>query len=187
MERHPFILSPGRSALILIDLQKNLLDAMEPRLLKETLVNVQKLIALAKALEVPILLTEQYPRGIGPTVETIVEALPAYEPLVKDTFSAAIEPKTLEAIEATGASDLVIAGAEAHVCVLQTTLDLIHKGYRCHFVEDAVISRRDENRLAGIALARQAGALIKVTEMVCFEMLERAGTDAFKEMLPWIK
>jgi succinyl-CoA synthetase alpha subunit len=92
-----------------------------------------------------------------------------------------------EAVSATGATDLVVVGAEAHVCVLQTTLDLLHRGYRCHLVEDAVISRREENCRAGIALARQAGALIKSAEMVCFEMLERAGTDAFKTMLRWIK
>ncbi len=76
---------------------------------------------------------------------------------------------------------------EAHVCVLQTALDLLHRGYRCHVVEDAVISRHEENRQVGIALARQAGALIKSTDMVCFEMLERAGTEAFKAMLRWIK
>lgn len=70
--------------------------------------------------------------------------------------------------------------------MLQTALDLLHRGYRCHVVEDAVISRHDD-RQVGIALARQAGALIKSTDMVCFEMLERAGTDAFKAMLRWIK
>jgi isochorismate hydrolase len=187
MERHPFILSPERSALLLIDLQTNLLQAMDQQLLKERLTNVHKLIALAKTMELPILITEQYPKGIGHTVKEIAEALPAYDPLVKDTFSAAIEPSTLEAIAATGASDLVIAGAEAHVCVLQTTLDLLHRGYSCHVVEDAVISRQKENMVSGVALARQAGAIIKVTEMVCFEMLERAGTKAFKEMLNWIK
>lgn len=187
MERHQYILSPANSALILIDLQRNLLDAMDQALLKERLINVQKLIALAKTMEFPIIITEQYPKGIGPTVEDIVEALPAYEPIEKNSFSAGIHQPTLEAIVATGATDLVVAGAEAHVCVLQTTLDLIHRGYRCHVVEDAVISRQEVNKVSGIALARQAGAIIKVTEMVCFEMLERAGTDAFKKMLPWIK
>lgn len=187
MERHEFILSKENSALLLIDLQKNLLDAMDQALLKERLINVQKLIALAKTMELPIIITEQYPKGIGRTVEEVAGELPGFEPLEKNSFSAGIHAPTLEAIEATGATDLVVAGAEAHVCVLQTTLDLIHRGYRCHVVEDAVISRREENKLSGVALARQAGAIIKVTEMVCFEMLQRAGTDAFKKMLPWIK
>jgi nicotinamidase-related amidase len=187
MERHPFILQPKQTALILIDLQANLLKAMNPRLLKECLVNVHKLVALAKTLEVPILITEQYPEGIGRTIEEIAEVVPEYRPFEKNTFSAGMEPATLEAISATEATSLVLAGAEAHVCVLQTSLDLIHLGYRCHVVEDAVISRREENKRTGIELARQAGALIKVTEMVCFEMLEQAGTDEFKAMLKWIK
>lgn len=187
MERHPFILSPERSAFLLIDLQTNLLSAMDQLLLKECVANVLKLLALAKTLEVPVLVTEQNPQGLGHTDKTVIEALLAYEPLAKETFSAGIEPTTLEAISATGATDLVVVGAEAHVCVLQTTLDLLHRGYRCHLIEDAVISRREESCLAGIALARQAGVLIKSTEMVCFEMLERAGTDAFKTMLRWIK
>lgn len=187
MERHPFILSPKRSALVLVDLQENLLKAMEPRSLKECLINVQKLIALAKTLQVPILMTEQYPEGIGRTVEEIAEAVPECKPLEKNTFSAGVNQVTLEAISATQATGLVLAGAEAHVCVLQTALDLLHQGYRCHVVEDAVISRREENRRAGVELARQAGAVIKTTEMVCFEMLERAGTEEFKAMLKWIK
>ncbi len=187
MDRHPFIISSERSAFIIIDLQANLIKAMDQQLLKERLVNVHKLIALAKTFNVPILVTEQYPQGLGTTEETVVEALPVYEPLVKDTFSAGIDAPTLEAISQTGATDLVVLGAEAHVCVLQTALDLIHRGYVCHVVEDAVISRREEDCTAGIALARQAGALIKSTEMVCFEMLERVGTDDFKTMLRWIK
>jgi isochorismate hydrolase len=187
MERHPFILSPERSAFLLIDLQTNLLSAMDQMLLKERLANVLRLLELAKTLEVPVLVTEQNPSGLGHTDQTVMEALPTYEPLAKETFSAGIDPSTLEAVSATGATDLVVVGAEAHLCVLQTTLDLLHRGYRCHLVGDAVISRREENRLTGIALARNAGALIKSTEMVCFEMLERAGTDAFKLMLRSLK
>lgn len=187
MKRHSFILSPEGSALLLIDMQKNLLQAMDQQILKERLANIQKLIALANVFGLPILVTEQYPQGIGRTVDEIIEALSTYEPFEKVTFSAGIESATLDAIAATGATDLVIAGAEAHVCVLQTTLDLLERGYNCHLVEDAVISRRDENRLTAMALARQAGARIKVTEMVCFELLERAGTEAFKKMLPWIR
>ncbi|MFQ6672853.1 MAG: isochorismatase family protein [Candidatus Tectimicrobiota bacterium] len=187
MDRHPYILSPEKSAFVLIDLQTNLLKAMDPVLLKERLANVRTLIELAKTFEVPVLVTEQYPEGLGTTDEAVVEALPVYEPVVKNSFSAGVVPATLEAIAATGATDLVIVGAEAHVCVLQTTLDLLYHGYRCHVVEDAIISRRDEHRLTAVELARQAGALVKVTEMVCFEMLERAGTEAFKTMLRWIK
>jgi nicotinamidase-related amidase len=187
MDRHPFILAPASSALLFVDLQKNLLKAMDPALLKERLANVHKLIALVKTLQVPFLLTEQYPAGLGPTVEEIVEALPVYEPLVKLTFSAGVDPPTLEAVERLGVSDLVLVGAEAHVCVLQTALDLIHRGYRCHLVEDAIISRREEDRLAALEVARQAGALVKTSDMVCFEMLEKADTDAFRAMLPWLK
>ncbi|MFQ5893576.1 MAG: isochorismatase family protein, partial [Nitrospinota bacterium] len=92
MDRHPYILSPEKSAFVLIDLQTNLLRAMDQQLLKERLANVRTLLELAKTFEVPVLVTEQYPEGLGTTDETVVEALPVYEPVVKNSFSAGVVP-----------------------------------------------------------------------------------------------
>ena len=149
------------------------------------------LVEAAARLGVPILVTEQYPRGLGRTVEGLRAALPdAATTLPKITFSAAADPDIAGwAAErrAAGRDRMVVCGAEAHVCVLQTALGFRAEGYAVEVVEDAVGSRSAHSVSAASARLRQAGCGSVTTEMVLFEWLERAGTDDFRAILPLIR
>ncbi|MGY6569413.1 MAG: isochorismatase family protein, partial [Salinarimonas sp.] len=149
------------------------------------------LIRAASALDIPVEVTEQYPRGLGPTIAPVREFLPTTAFIhEKITFSAqrdAAFAARFANLMKTGRDQIVVVGAEAHVCVLQTALDLHEAGFSVFYVADAVGSRAPESRELAIARARQAGCVVVNSEMVVFEWMERAGTDTFRALSQLIK
>ena len=149
--------------------------------------NCRRLIEGAGILEMPVAVTEQYSKGLGPTEEELRGALPVYEPIEKISFSSCDAPKFMEAAALRARRTVVLAGMETHVCVLQTCLDLLKTGVRVHLVRDAVCSRAKENWLTGIGIMRDAGAVITSTETVLFQLLGKAGTAEFKAISRLVK
>jgi hypothetical protein len=137
------------------------------------------LIDGAEALGVPIVITEQYPKGLGETVPEVSEHLPdGTEPLEKVCFSAA----EAEGFDLGGREQALVCGVEAHVCVNQTVLDLLDAGTEVQVAEDAVGSRFAENKQVGLRKMERAGAVLTSVETALFELLGRAGTDEFKRI-----
>jgi nicotinamidase-related amidase len=131
--------------------------------------------------------TEQYRKGLGPTVSALAEGVVGFQPREKLAFSACGAEGIVTELRSKGICDAVLCGIEAHVCVTQTALDLLDLGFRVFVVQDAVGSRASENCQAGLDRMRSAGAIPVTTEMVLFELLEKAGTDQFKQILGLVK
>ncbi|MEO8558630.1 MAG: hydrolase [Rhodospirillales bacterium] len=169
------------SALLLVDLQEKLIPAMhEPA---PILVNSLILLTAAGRLSVPATLTEQYPDGLGPTVAELADRVRSRDVIFpKMTFSAAGEPSVMSRMRQSRRTQVVLAGIEAHVCVLQTAIGLQQLGYQVFVVSDAVTSRKPASAVQALERLRQNGISIVTTEMVLFEWLGRAGTDEFKEL-----
>jgi isochorismate hydrolase len=180
-----FFLNEQEAALVIIDIQDKLANVMKHK--EQVVENCLHLIELAKILQIPILLTEQYPKGLGTTLPEIQEALPDYAPFEKTDFDSCREEGFLEKVAAMGRRKLILTGMEAHVCVLQTALGLIKAGYAVHVVQDAVASRYKKDFKVGIEFMRSAGIVITSTETVLFQLLERSGTDPFKSISKRIK
>lgn len=173
-----------QSLLLIVDIQEKLAPAIHDG--AAAIANNRRLLAAAGRLGVPVLVSEQYVRGLGPTVPDL-QPLPAAARFDKTHFSCAREPGFLERLAQTGRRQILVTGMETHVCVLQTVLGLLDAGYAVFLIADAASSRTPENRAAAIARASAAGAHIVTTEMVLFEWLECAGTDDFRALLPLIK
>lgn len=169
----------------MVDIQERLAAVMDYR--GQVTARTALLIEAAKLLGVPVVATEQYPRGLGPTVEEVRAVLPPGAPLEKLAFSCCGETPFMEALERTGRKKVVLAGMETHICVLQTALDLLSAGCGVHIPRDAVCSRRKLDWLAGLDVAREAGAVVTSTETVLFQLLGRAGTEEFKKISKMVK
>lgn len=180
-----FLLKPEDSLLIIIDIQERLAQVMSER--QKVVNNCLHLIELSKLLNIPVVVTEQYPKGLGPTVEEIKSALPEYTPFEKLSFNCCGEKGFLEQIESFKRKQLILTGMETHICVLQTCLGLLEKDFYVHVVSDAVCSRSEENKKIGLELMRDAGAVITCTETVLFQELKIAGTQEFKIISKRIK
>lgn len=179
------LLDRALSCLVVVDVQARLLPAMaEP---ERVVRGVAALIGAALRLNVGVLATEQYAKGIGRTVPELAGLLPEDSFVEKIHFSAAAEPAFNERLAATGRRQAVVCGIEAHVCVLQTALGLKAQGYDTVVVADAVSSRAPANRDAALARMQRHGVSAVTAEMVIFEWLGRADTPEFREMLPVIK
>ncbi len=171
-------LEPQTSLLLVIDTQEKLAAAMPPDTLDRVVRNTCILLDAARLLGVKVLATEQYPKGLGKTLAPIADKLGT--PLEKLDFSALDDARVVEAISSMKPRAVIVTGMEAHVCVFQTARDLVARGYETYVVDDAVASRREENRLAGLALVERAGAQRTVTETVAFDWVRRAEGDPFK-------
>lgn len=177
------------SQLLVIDVQEKLLPAVANASRVEAM--CVRLLRIARRLGAPITISEQYPKGIGPTVATVrAEAGGETVFLEKTHFScfgdSALRGR-LTGLQAEGRHQIVLAGIEAHVCVAQTALDLTNRGFDVFVAADAVSSRSDESRALALVRLREAGARIVDSEMVMFEWLERSGTPEFKELQQLIK
>ncbi|MCX8026811.1 MAG: hydrolase [Thermodesulfovibrionales bacterium] len=180
-----FFINKDNCALMIIDIQERLADVMK---MKESVVtNTLHLVEISKMFGIPIILTEQYPKGLGKTVKEITDALANYNPLEKITFDCCLNDVIKNAILSVNKSHIIITGMETHICVLQTTLSLLQMGYHCHLVNDAVCSRTKQNWKTGISLMSDAGAVITSTETVLFQILKQAGTEEFKTISRRIK
>ena len=178
-------LDPKTTAFVIVDVQEKLAAAMPEAVMKTLLRNVDILLEAAKRLGAPVLATEQYPKGLGSTLGPIREKL-ANAPLPKMCFSATDDGAFLDALAKSGAREVVLAGMETHVCVFQTARALAEK-MPTWVLRDAVASRTEENRNAGLELCKSAGAQLTVTETVVFDWLREAGSEDFKALSKLIR
>ena len=175
-----------RAAVLLVDVQDRLTPAMPPDTYARLVKYARALIHCGKTLGLPVLCTEQYPKGLGRTVPELAELLPS-PPLEKVHFSCAADPAILRALETTGRKQVIVTGMETHVCVFQTVRDLVSMGFEVHVCADAVSSRFEEHRLRGLDLCRDAGATITTAETAIFDLLHQAATPEFKAVSHWVK
>lgn len=168
------------SCLLVVDLQERLMPAIN--LADQVVENSAWLIQIAQRLSVPVLASEQYPRGLGRTVTAIRELLPANAVVEKNHFSCAAELECMRRIDLLGRDQVVLVGVEAHVCVLQTALDLKMVGKEVYLVADGVSSRSPRDMELALERMRAEGVRIVSREMVAFEWLHQAGTDRFREI-----
>jgi nicotinamidase-related amidase len=172
-----FRILPGQAALLVVDIQERLCAAMEKESLERMLKRTGAVIEGARALKLPILVTEQYPKGLGPTHSQVSERLGDFEPVEKLEFSAAT-PDVLAGLK--GRKQVLLAGMETHICVFQTARDLVEKGFEVFLCADAVLSRSVEDRRVGLDLCKEVGARVTTVESALFDMLVRAGSPEFK-------
>ena len=178
-------LSRERAALLVVDIQERLAPAMPEEVLAQVIRNTKILIEGAKVLDLPIVVSQQYPKGLGQTVAAIESILPpTAQRFDKVEFSAGglVQPDARN-----GRDQYIIAGMEAHICVYQTARELVARGLRAFVAIDAVCSRTKLNWKVGRDLIEKAGATVTSTETVLFELLGRAGTDEFKAISKLIR
>lgn len=173
------------TVLVLIDIQGKLAQIVD----ESTFVinNIAAIVQGAKALELPILWLEQYPLGLGHTVEEIAQHLTKQQPIEKITFSAYQTEEFVQALEHTGRKKVLLAGIETHICVYQTAADLLANGYEVEVLADCVSSRTAGNHEVGIQKMMQIGAKVTSVEMALFEMQQVAKGDIFKTISKLVK
>jgi nicotinamidase-related amidase len=176
-------LSHTRAALLVVDIQERLVPAMPEAALAQVVKNTRILIQAARTLHLPIVVSQQYPKGLGGTIAPIEEALagaPDLHRFDKLEFSAEAAPAFAALAPKLGRDQWIVCGMETHVCVYQTLRGLVARGYQAHVAADAVSSRTKANWKIGLGLAERAGAIVTSTEVCVFDLLERAGSDEFK-------
>jgi nicotinamidase-related amidase len=180
-----FFLESNDSVLLIVDIQDKLAAVMKEK--DKVVKNNILLIELSKMLKIPVVVTEQYPKGLGRTVPEIRAVLSEYRPVEKMTFNCCSEPAFLSEIRKHGRKRVIVTGMETHICVLQTTTGLLRDGFIPHVVQDAVCSRTKENWKTGTEFMRDAGAVVTCTETALFQLLKVAGTEEFKAVSRMIK
>lgn len=173
------IIHPDKSCLLVIDIQDKLVPAISNA--EQMLANSADLIEIAALLKVPVLCSEQYPKGLGGTIERIRSVLPADTRMMeKLSFSCAADSSCNQTINSIKPGQIVICGMETHVCVLQSAIQLKQQAREVYVVADAVGSRSEYDKQMALERLRHAGVQIVTKEMVMFEWLQRAGSDEFK-------
>jgi nicotinamidase-related amidase len=179
-------LERSRTALVVVDVQERLFPHIDGH--EALAAELVRLARGARALDLPVVVTEQYVKGLGPTISPLRDALgDAYAPLEKMTFSCCGDEGFVAALERTGCRHVLLCGIETHVCVHQSAMDLVARGYYVHVVTDAVGSRRSSNRTLGVHRMELAGALPTSVEMCLFELLVTAGNDEFRTISKLVK
>jgi len=170
------VLDRGRAALVVVDVQ----EAFRPAVLDfdRVVAGAATLVRGARILELPVVVTQQYPRGLGTTVPELAEHLDGIEPIDKVCFSAA----EADGFDLQGRDQALLCGIESHVCVSQTAHDLLDRGVQVHVARDAVTSRSEDNRELGLHKMEGSGAVLTSVETALFELLGAAGTDEFKQV-----
>ncbi|HDP35509.1 MAG TPA: isochorismatase family protein [Candidatus Hydrogenedentes bacterium] len=180
------MLNREQTALLVIDIQDILMPKAEA-VVKNYLHQAERVVRMARILDLPILVTEQNPERLGSTNAGILDALGQTERMPKMEFGCLANDAFRRALQDTERKQLLIVGMETHVCVLQTGLDALAQGYEVYLVKDAIVSSRKYEYKAGLARLQQAGAHCATAEMAIFELLRKAGTSEFKQLLPVIK
>jgi len=180
-----FRLDRDNVAIVVVDIQERLMAAMKHA--KKVYRNTNIMLEASRHLGLPVVVTEQYPKGLGHTVDEVKSCIPAYEPIEKITFSCCGQDNFMDSVDALGRKKIILLGSETHVCVYQTCLDLLEAGYNVHLLRDAVCSRSKENYMAALELMGNAGAVITTTETVLFQMLVKAGGEEFKAISRLVK
>lgn len=179
------LLEKANTGLVIIDVQEKLMPVVERSQI--IIENIIKLLLLSKLFNLPVILTEQYTKWLGPTLPDIIESLTEYKPIPKMYFNCCDVEAFNEQLNSEDLKNIIVVGVESHICVFQTCLSLVNKGYQVHIPQDAVGSRTDENMHIGLELSNKAGALITSTESVIYQILKKAGTKEFKQMLKAVK
>jgi nicotinamidase-related amidase len=183
--RHAHTLEKANALLLVIDFQQKLLAAFsEPNPPVQTCI---KLIKFAKILGLPIIWTEQYPKGLGPTVDGVKDELSHLSPLEKLTFSCFRDPDFVYALSIHSRAQLLVCGIETHICVEQTVLDGIAASYQMHVVVDACSSRRMQDHNVGLRKIEQAGGILTCSEMAMYEIIGASDAKEFREILKIVK
>jgi isochorismate hydrolase len=183
-----FNINSQNALFLLIDFQSNLAAAMKKDVYTNCERNVGLIISSCNLLNVPVLVTEQYSKGLGPTVERIKTSLKDdYRPIDKLTFSCYRDPGFQASFSKIDRKYIMVAGIESHVCVLQSVLDLVANGYYVHVISDAVCSRYQNDWKNALLYMGEAGAVNTTTEIAVFQLLQRAGTPEFKAISPLFK
>jgi len=186
--RNPLLLDRARAALIVIDVQSVLIPLIWEK--EKMLRNIGYMIEIAKIHDLPTIVTEHNPKGLGatdPGLVEIIENTVGYNPLFKNIFSCCGHQDFVDAVKAAGRDQIIVVGMETHICVNQTVMDLLQHGTQVHVVEDAVRCRWENSHRIGIEKMRQAGAVICDWEMAAYELTYGAKTDQFKQLLNLMK
>ncbi len=178
-----FRLLRAQAGLLVVDIQERLCAAMDPSALERMIRRTSAAIQGARALGLPIAVTEQYPKGLGRTVPALTALLPDIRPIEKLNFSCALP----EVLSALNRDQILIAGMEAHVCVFQTVRDLSEHQLVPYILADAVLSRTEEDRQVGLALCQAVGAVVTSVECALFDLLGKAGSPEFKVVSQAVK
>lgn len=177
-------LHPSQAALLVIDIQEKLASVMPDGPMETAIKNTRILLEAAKLMGIPVVVSEQYPKGLGPLVPGIAEAIAGHSDisrLEKVDFSVCQAPAFTPILEAfAGRSQWIVTGMESHICVYQTARDLLAGGRQVFMPVDAVVSRAKHNYDIGLSLSRECGATITSTETVVMDLLGRAQGEAFK-------
>jgi nicotinamidase-related amidase len=181
----PEALNIDKTLLVLIDFQEKLFPVMHEK--EKLLKNVLKLIRGVQVLELPVIMTEQYPKGLGPTLPEIKNLLPDIKPLEKVCFNCCDEESFCRAVDGLRRPQVLVAGIEAHICVYQTAMAMSRTGHQVQVVGDCVSSRDPENKIAALFKMGAAGVSPTTTEMALFELLKVASGDRFKQISNIVK
>ncbi|WP_417685975.1 hydrolase [Pseudidiomarina gelatinasegens] len=180
------LMQADQSVLVIVDAQEKLAPVIHQR--DQLIVRMRWLGEIANELDVPVLVTEQYPKGLGLSVDALSGVIENAQVIEKMHFSAMQEPNFTSALSEQNRSQVILMGMETHVCILQTALDLIADDYQVFVVEDAVGSRRDSDKQTALNRLRQEGVVIISSEMAAYEWLHRSGTDQFRHITKnWIR
>ncbi|MCE1247748.1 MAG: isochorismatase family protein [Firmicutes bacterium] len=179
-----------KAVLVVMDMQEKVLSKLYDR--EKLVINVLKLVELAKILNIPIIATEHNPRGLGFTEESVMNAIPRFLPVEKNTYNCFANIEFANALQAHKRYTLILTGIEAHVTVCQTALEAFGRyggasKYKVFIPADAVSSRNRDDKTYALDRLRNKGAEIVTTEMLIFELLKESGTEEFKQMLNHIK
>lgn len=180
------VLRRDGAVLVVVDLQEKLLPAIaeKDRVLRNSLL----LLRAARELELPVVLTTQYAKGLGPTVPEVQAEAPGVSPVDKVAFGCFGSEEFISHLAGfPGRDQLLVAGIESHICVAQTVLGALGEGYQVHVATDAVGSRAPADREVGLRRMERAGAVLSSTEMAVYELLGRSDGEAFKRLLPYLK
>ena len=173
------------TTLVIIDIQEKLFRVIHE---KENLsANTVKLVKGIRSLAIPVILTEQYPDGLGPTLSEISSLIPEIEPVTKFDFSCCKEESFLSKLDELKRNQIILCGIETHICVYQTAIDLTDMGYEVKIAVDCVSSRTPVNRGNALSRMELEGIMPTSTEMILFELLGTAKNDKFKEISTIIK
>ena len=184
--RHPKILNAAKAALIVVDIQEGFRNAIPDFEIIASRASVA--VRGFRILGIPVLVTEQYPKGLGPTAEEIRFVLPdGFEVFEKTTFSSCGAARFATKLKELGVAQVVLCGLETHVCVNQTAHDLLENGFDIHLLYDCVTSRHEYNKVAGLAKMEQSGVVPSSIEMALFELIRDAKHAQFKEIQALIK
>lgn len=178
--RHPHLFTRDNSALLLVDYQERFVPVLPEN--EKTLKNIKLLLNGANIYKVPILVSEQVPEKLGKTISDFKELLTSAKVFSKKAMSCCAELSFLQELKNQNIKKIAVCGIEAHVCVLQTSLDLIHNGFQVHLVSDAITSRIPSNKPIALEKMKSAGAIISSVETVLFEMAYEAGSEEFKKL-----